>query len=64
MAYAGGAIEDPVTNQRLIFLKTARDTDGELLLFEEYIGAYGFVNGGSLTSIPSRPSASRWSSVR
>ncbi len=46
MAYAGEVIEDPITNQRLTFLKTARDTDGELLMFEDHIGPYGFVNGG------------------
>ena len=35
MAYAGKAIESPDT--RLIFLKTAADTDGELLRFEQLV---------------------------
>ena len=45
MACAGEVIEDPITKQRATFLKTARDTGGESLLFEDHIGPYGFVNG-------------------
>lgn len=37
MAYAGKTIESPDT--RLVFLKTARDTDGKLLRFEQFVRA-------------------------
>ncbi|MGH2703267.1 MAG: cupin domain-containing protein [Actinomycetota bacterium] len=43
MAYSGGIIEDPITKQRIIFLKTARDTDGELLRFEVRMAPRGFI---------------------
>lgn len=35
MAYAGKVIESPDT--KLVFLKTAADTDGELLRFEQFV---------------------------
>jgi quercetin dioxygenase-like cupin family protein len=34
MARAGDVIENPITRERITFLKTARDTNGELLRFE------------------------------
>ncbi len=37
MAYAGKTIESPDT--RLVFLKTAGDTDGKLLRFEQFVQA-------------------------
>lgn len=37
MAYAGKVIESPDT--RLVFLKTAKDTDGRLLSFEQFVRA-------------------------
>ena len=37
MAYAGKVLESPDT--RLIFLKTAKDTDGEFLRFEQFVRA-------------------------
>ena len=44
VAYAGGIIEDPITKQRITFLKTARDTDGELLRFEVRMASGGFIH--------------------
>lgn len=44
MAYAGGIIDDPITKQRITFLKTARDTYGELLRFEVRMASGGFVH--------------------
>ena len=44
MAYAGGIIEDPVSKQRITFLKTARDTDGEILRFEVCLAPGGFIH--------------------
>jgi quercetin dioxygenase-like cupin family protein len=43
VAYAGGIIEDPITKQRITFLKTARDTNGELLRFEVRMASGGFI---------------------
>lgn len=43
MAYAGRIIEDPITKQRITFLKTARETSGELLRFEVCMGPGGFI---------------------
>jgi len=34
MSRAGDVIENPITGERITFLKTAGDTDGELLAFE------------------------------
>jgi quercetin dioxygenase-like cupin family protein len=44
VAYAGGIIEDPITKQRVTFLKTARDTYGELLRFEVRMASGGFIH--------------------
>ena len=43
MAYAGRTIEDPITKQRITFLKTARDTCGELLRFEVRMAPGGLI---------------------
>jgi hypothetical protein len=40
MARAGDEIVDPNTGERLIFRKTAKETDGELLQFD-WIGKAG-----------------------
>ena len=34
MAKPGDVIENPVTGERIVFRKTARETNGELLQFE------------------------------
>ena len=44
MAYAGKLIEDPISKQRITFLKTARDTFGEILRFEVCMASGGFMN--------------------
>ncbi len=44
VAYAGRIIEDPITKQRITFLKTARDTDGEILRFEVCLAPGGFIH--------------------
>ncbi len=41
MASAGDVIENPVTGDRVIFRKTARDTNGELLQFELSMKPHG-----------------------
>ena len=41
MAKAGDVIENPVTGERITFLKTTRETNGELLRFE-YVVPPGF----------------------
>ena len=58
MAYAGKTIESPDT--RLVFLKTAEDTDGELLRFEQFVQA-ATTPRSRPTSTAGRRSAS-WSS--
>ena len=45
MAYAGQIIENPVSGERIHFLRTATDTDGELLEFELELSADGHVPG-------------------
>jgi quercetin dioxygenase-like cupin family protein len=44
VAYAGRIIEDPITKQRITFLKTAGDTSGELLRFEVLMAPGGFIH--------------------
>ena len=44
VAHAGGIIEDPITKQRITFLKTASDTSGELLRFEIRMAPGGFIH--------------------
>src|SRR3712207_520624 len=41
LARAGDALRNPVTGQRLVFLKTAADTDGDLLEMETWYRAGG-----------------------
>ncbi len=43
MAKPGDVIENPVTGERIVFRKTARDTNGELLQFELLLKPHGFV---------------------
>jgi quercetin dioxygenase-like cupin family protein len=43
VAHTGGIIEDPITKQRITFLKTASDTSGELLRFEVRMAPGGFI---------------------
>ena len=62
MAYAGQTIQNPVSGERIHFLRTAADTDGELLEFELELSADGHVP--ARTSIPSRRSASTCSRAR
>jgi quercetin dioxygenase-like cupin family protein len=45
MAYAGQIINNPVSGERIEFLRTAADTDGELLEFELELDADGRVPG-------------------
>ena len=41
MAREGDAIESPVAGARIVFRKTARDTNGELLQYEEFLKGGG-----------------------
>jgi len=45
MAYAGQTIKNPVSGESVHFLRTAADTDGELLEFELELTADGHVPG-------------------
>jgi mannose-6-phosphate isomerase-like protein (cupin superfamily) len=45
MAYTGQTITNPVSGERITFLQTARDTDGELLEFELELTPDGKVPG-------------------
>jgi quercetin dioxygenase-like cupin family protein len=45
MAHAGQIIHNPVSGERITFLQTAADTDGELLEFELEVAADGHVPG-------------------
>ena len=45
MAYAGQTITNPVSGERITFLRTAADTDGELLAFECELTPDGHVPG-------------------
>src|SRR5215218_10301979 len=45
MAYTGQTLENPVSGERITFLQTAADTDGELLEFELELAADGHVPG-------------------
>jgi quercetin dioxygenase-like cupin family protein len=48
MARSGVTIENPVTRERLTFLATGRETDGELLRFEHIFAPGGFVPAAHL----------------
>jgi quercetin dioxygenase-like cupin family protein len=43
MAQAGDTIENPVTGERIVFRQTSADTNGELLQFDLYLRARGFL---------------------
>ena len=45
MAYAGQTIENPVSGERITFVKTAADTDGELLAIDMTLAPDGHVPG-------------------
>src|SRR3954454_2958995 len=45
MAYAGQTIENPVSGERITFIRTAADTDGELLEFDIELTPDGAVPG-------------------
>ncbi len=49
MAQAGEVIGNPLTGERLTFLKTSRDTDGELLMIDWFLNPGGFLPGGAHT---------------
>ncbi|MGF1473115.1 MAG: cupin domain-containing protein [Rubrobacteraceae bacterium] len=46
MARRGDVIENPITSERITFLKTAEDTDGALLRADFYLKPGGFLPGG------------------
>ena len=43
MIHTGQSIENPVTGERLVFRKTAADTNGEAVVLETYVRPNGFV---------------------
>jgi quercetin dioxygenase-like cupin family protein len=43
MIQAGDIIENPVTGERLVFLKTSRETNGEAVVVETFVKPDGFV---------------------
>jgi quercetin dioxygenase-like cupin family protein len=43
MIRAGDVLENPVTGERLVFRKTARETGGEAVVVEAYVKPNGFV---------------------
>ena len=43
MIQAGDVIENPVTGERLVFRKTSRETNGELIALETFVQPNGFV---------------------
>ena len=43
MINAGDAIENPVTGERIVFRKTARETNGEAVVIEAHVQPSGFV---------------------
>jgi quercetin dioxygenase-like cupin family protein len=43
MIYTGQSIENPVTGERLVFRKTAADTNGEAVVVETFVRPNGFV---------------------
>jgi mannose-6-phosphate isomerase-like protein (cupin superfamily) len=45
MAYAGQILDNPVSGERIVFRKTASDTNGELLAFELLLAPDGHVPG-------------------
>jgi quercetin dioxygenase-like cupin family protein len=43
MFHAGDTIENPVTGERIVFVRTAAETDGELVVVETFVQPGGFV---------------------
>jgi quercetin dioxygenase-like cupin family protein len=43
MAKVGETIENPITGERVIWRKTAQDTNGELVQFDLFVRPHGFV---------------------
>ena len=43
MIRTGQTIENPVTGERLVFRRTAADTNGELVIVETFVQPHGFV---------------------
>ena len=43
MARSGDVLEHPVTREQVVWRKVVRDTKGELLQFDLYVGPRGFV---------------------
>lgn len=43
MIQAGDTIENPVTGERIVFLATSRETNGEAVVFETFVQPDGFV---------------------
>lgn len=43
MIHAGDTIANPVTGERLVFLETSQDTNGEAVVFETFVQPDGFV---------------------
>jgi mannose-6-phosphate isomerase-like protein (cupin superfamily) len=43
MIHAGDTIENPVTGERIVFVETSRDTNGEAVVFETFVQPDGFV---------------------
>jgi mannose-6-phosphate isomerase-like protein (cupin superfamily) len=43
MIQAGSTIENPVTGERIVFVETSRDTNGEAVVFETCVRPDGFV---------------------
>jgi hypothetical protein len=62
MASRGDTIENPLTGERMTFLETARDTDGELLQME-YVAPHA-PRGRPSTSTRAKRSATRWCRAR
>jgi quercetin dioxygenase-like cupin family protein len=48
MAYAGQTIENPVSGEKITFIQTSADTDGELLEIELELSADGAVPGAHI----------------
>jgi quercetin dioxygenase-like cupin family protein len=48
MIRQGDSIENPVTGERLVFLKTSRETNGELVVIEAFVKPTGFVASAHL----------------
>jgi hypothetical protein len=61
VAQAGDVIENPITGERITFLKTTRETNGELLRFE-YVVPLG--SPSPSTSTLAKRSATRSSRAR